>query len=46
MKSELTESMKDLISLLIEQSGPDEIWSLYRDLEMPEVTKYIEENYM
>lgn len=42
----MTYEMKNLVNLLVEQSPPEEIYMLYKDLNMPEVCEYIKNKYM
>ena len=42
----ISESLKYVINLLVEQSGAEEIWVLYKDLGMLEACAYIEGKYL
>ena len=42
----VSDEMKELIELLIEQSPPEEIYMTYKDLGMEEVCEYIESKYL
>lgn len=46
MVMKISDPMKELIVLLIEQSPPDDVYTMYKDFGMQDICDYIEENYL